>query len=134
MQVNGAKINLPYTASDKSVKIFLAGRYVRVETECKIDIEWDGSKNAELITPDSFATRMNGICGNCDKEQNELTGKDGTLSQSEFAKQYSKPVGDTGLVSCVFIYIIVEYLKPGIQCPFHRIFIAYFHCAPVGPN
>ena len=72
-QVDGTKISLPYNTKDSSVNIFVSGRYVRVQTNCDVILEWDGSKNLELATLDTFAKRMTGICGDCDGIRNEFS-------------------------------------------------------------
>lgn len=46
---------------------------MRVQTNCDVILEWDGSKNLELAALDTFAKRMTGICGDCDGIRNEFS-------------------------------------------------------------
>ena len=76
-QVDGAKVHLPYSSKDKTFDIFISGRYVRVQTNCGIILEWDGAMNMELAVLDTYK-QMTGICGDCDGLKNDLKKKDGT--------------------------------------------------------
>ncbi|XP_052094934.1 zonadhesin-like [Mytilus californianus] len=104
--VDGTKVSLPYNTKDNSVNIFVSGRYVRVQTNCDVILEWDGSKNLELAALDTFAKRMTGICGNCDGIRNEFSAanysnpsdeptKMGMIVETFALAEEAKEAGDT---------------------------------------
>ena len=78
MQVNGAKITLPYK-SIPNVSILHSGDYVRIESDFGASVSFDGNTRALICVPEKWNGKTCGICGNNNgNKRDDFVTRDGT--------------------------------------------------------
>lgn len=62
LQVNGFRVTPPLTL-DGSVKIYMSGKFVVLETEFGLRVRFDGNHHADVTLPSSYSGLLCGMCG-----------------------------------------------------------------------
>ena len=88
--LDGELHELPFVLKHSDFKIYLRGRFVRVESrKCGFKAGFDGKAAGAVIVHPRYRNRMKGICGNCNgRMEDDLTtsnGQDVSKKPNKFA-------------------------------------------------
>lgn len=93
--MNGEIRTPPLELADGSVKVYPSGDFIIVENECGVRLQFDGLQMAVLVVPHNFSGNLEGLCGDCDGEQNDYRLADGTDVSSESYATRNPKIGDS---------------------------------------
>ncbi|KAK3108990.1 hypothetical protein FSP39_020343 [Pinctada imbricata] len=104
--INGNAISLPKKLDgngnivpgdfdDWRFYVFKAGKtHVKVVAKCGYTLFWDGKSSAVFMVSARFAPKMEGLCGDCNKKQDDFRTKEG-VDVSKRGKRKHALVGDS---------------------------------------
>ncbi|XP_059841964.1 zonadhesin-like [Hypanus sabinus] len=101
--LNGVRTRTPIPGYMKGIKVITNGIYTIVETDFGMAVKYDGTHNLEISLPNSYYSKVCGLCGDYNGQQvDEFRMPNGQIasSASHFGNSWqSKEFGSQGCVS-----------------------------------
>ncbi|XP_046332236.2 zonadhesin-like isoform X2 [Haliotis rufescens] len=76
--VNGLRKYPPFIGANGKLSVTINGQFVQVTTMCGIEVAFDGLHLVKVKVPKRYATRMTGLCGDCNGIEDDFRLSNGT--------------------------------------------------------
>ncbi|XP_071095571.1 uncharacterized protein [Haliotis cracherodii] len=76
--VNGLRKYPPFMGANGKLSVTINGQFVQVTTMCGIEVAFDGLHLVKVKVPKRYATRMTGLCGDCNGIEDDFRLSNGT--------------------------------------------------------